>query len=131
MLTGTVIVVKSEITHAIVAIIMFIAGVLHICTFTFTIGLIREAGSDDTRLVKDNSLIESLDNSLGLRCIFGSLLLAVPVNVVALLTGFIVGRSCDEEACIALSVQMIVVIEYNTAAALFIYAWIPHKMRCT
>ena len=119
MLTGTVIVVKSEITHAIVAIIMFVAGVLHICTFTFTIGLVREA--DGTRVEKDSNIIESLDKSLGLRWQFAAFLLAVPVNVVALLTGFIVGRSCDEEDCAALSVQMFVVVEYTTATALFLY----------
>lgn len=123
LLTGTIVVVESNIIHAVVAIIMFVAGVLHICVFTFTIGHIRAADRGGTLVVLGNNFAESLDKSIGLRWQFAAFLLAVPVNVVALLTGFIVGLSCglEDAGCLAFSVQVVVVVEYTTALALLLY----------
>ena len=125
LLTGTVVITESEVIHAVIAIIMFVAGVCHIAVYTFTLGLLRVVETDNRicRVVLDSNIAESLDKSIGLRWQFAAFLLAVPVNVAALLTGFIVGLSCGQEDldCLALSVQMVVVVEYTTATALLLY----------
>ena len=127
VLTGTILISRAEIAHAIVAIIMFIAGVLHICIFTWTLGLLGHEGADgeetETNEGKNTNFPQILRKYVGLRWWFTAFLLAVPFNVIALLVGFAVGMTCGKtsEKCRALGVQMVVVVEYTTAIALFLY----------
>ena len=103
-ITGSIPVTIAPISHAVFAIIMFVLGCAHILIFKFSFGL-------------DGVFRDVSQNFMHLAAV----ILAVPVNIAALVTAGLVRSSCLDLECKEFSVQIVVIVEYITAIALLLY----------
>jgi len=102
LLTGAVPITVAETTHAVLAILMFITGVVHLLLFVLT-------------------LAPRFPNTRQQGWQVGAALIAAPVNVLALIASFVTLAFCDSRDCRELAAQMVVVVEYTTVVALLMY----------
>lgn len=102
-LVGTIPLTLNETGHGTVAIIMFIAGVVHLVLYHFSIApLDRPCAGAGPPL----AVVQKMSRQTSVRCI--ALGLIVPLNVCILITIFVTFLSCDTKQCREYVVQMLV-----------------------
>lgn len=126
-LVGSVPTSVSYQFHGVLAVLMFLAGIIHVLTFTFTISKCIQL-----TYLPFFSSCKSDGASTSTACIGGlknrqkywhlaCSALAVPINFAQLFVAIIVFETCDSLGCRKFSVQDVVVSEYIVAIAFLLY----------
>jgi len=128
-LTGSVPMLLQMHLHGAFAFIMFAAGVAHVCVFSLTIA--KRCRLRYLPFFSSGSSSSSA-NSAACLGVFGvthrqknwhrtSFYMAIPLNLLLLVSAGVVFSACKELHCTEFSVQTAVVCEYVTALALLFY----------